>query len=93
MQFLVLLGGQGLSTGFASGSRTRMSRLAAASFFERESTGTGLAKVEAAAKTIRLVSNQRLKRAVMMLLTESQEGGNDTDELHCSCGGRFVRRR
>jgi len=56
------------------------------------SVGTGLAKVEAAAKTTRLVSDQRSKRAVMTLLTESQEGGKDTDELHCDCGG-FSRRR
>jgi len=55
--------------------------------------GTGLAKVEAAAKTMGLVSNQRLKRAVKTLLTESQEGGKDTDELHCGCGGGLARRR
>jgi len=28
-----------------------------------------------------------------MPLTESQEGGKDTDELHCGCGGGSVRRR
>jgi len=50
------------------------------------SVGTGLARVEAAAKTMGLVSDQRLDRAVMTLLTESQEGGKDTDELHCGCG-------
>ena len=67
--------------------------LAATSFLERESPGTGLAKVEAAAKTTGPVSDQRLEQAMMMLLTESQEGGNDTDELHRGCGGGFVRRR
>jgi len=45
----------------------------------------GLAKVEAAARTTRLVSDQRLKWAVVVSLTESQECGEDTDELHCRC--------
>ena len=61
------------------------------SFLERESTGIGLARVEAAAKIISLVSIHGLKRAGMMSLTESQESGKDTDELHCGCcGGGLV---
>jgi hypothetical protein len=55
------------------------------SFLERESAGIGPAKVEAAAKIIRSVRDRGLKRTGMMLLTESQEGSKDTDELHCSC--------
>jgi len=67
--------------------------LAAISSLERESVGTGLAKVEAAAKTMGLVGDQRLKRAVVTLLTDSQEGGKYTDELHCGCSEGFSRRR
>ena len=52
----------------------------------------GLAKVDAAAKTIRLISDQRPGQTVMMLQTESQEGGKDTDELHCGRGEGFSRR-
>jgi len=56
--------------------------------------GIGLAKVEAAAKTIRPVSDRQSKRIATMLLTESQEGGENASELHCSCGGgRFGCRR
>ena len=67
--------------------------LTATSFLERESAGIGPAKAEAAAKTIRLVRDHGLKRVGMMLLTESQESGEDTNELHCSCwgGGLFAR--
>jgi hypothetical protein len=54
----------------------------------RESAaGIGLAKVEAVARTIRLVSNQGMKRVVMGLLTKGQESDDDTRELHsCECG-------
>jgi len=69
-----------------SGSRTRMLYLTApASFLERDSAGIGLVKAEVAAKTIRLVSNRGLKRVVMMPLTKGQEGGKDTNKLHCGC--------
>ena len=71
-----------------------MSYLATTSFLARESAGIGLAKVEATAKTIRLVRDDGLKRAEMMLLTEGQESSEDTGELHCGCcGGGFVGRR
>lgn len=50
--------------------------------------------MEAAAEAIRLVRDHGSKRAEMIILTESQEGGNDTDELHCGCCcGGFSRRR
>lgn len=76
------------------GSRARTLFSTETPFLTRESAGIGLAKVEAAAKTIRLVSGRRLKRGVVMLLTESQKGSEDADELHCSeCGGGFGWRR
>jgi hypothetical protein len=43
-------------------------------------------------KAIQLVSEQRLKRAVTKPLTEGHEGGEDTDEPHYGCCGRFARR-
>ena len=54
---------------------------------EREPAGIGLAKLEAAAKTVGLVRDHGLKRVEIMLLTESQESGEDTNELHCGCCG------
>jgi len=55
-----------------SGSRVRMSySTAPASFLEKELAEIGLAKAEVAAKKTRPVSDQRLKRVVMMLLTKS----------------------
>jgi len=78
--------GDGSRASTSSGSRVRMLYFAApTSFFERDSAAIGLAKVEAAAKKTGLVSDQRLKPVVMMLLTKSQEGGKDADKLHCSC--------
>lgn len=79
-----------------SGSRARTSNPAAAtSFLEKDSAGIGLAKVEAAARITRPVSDQRLEKAAMVLLTESQEGSENTGELHCGCcgGGFFCRRQ
>jgi len=55
---------------------------ASTSFLERGSAGIGPAKAEAAARK-RLVSYQRLKRIVITPLTKSQEGGKDTNKLHC----------
>ena len=74
-----------------SGSRARTSSPATTtSFLEIGSAGIGLAKLEAVAGTTGPVSDQRLERVVMMLLTESQESGEDTGELHCGCcGGGF----
>ena len=65
----------------------------ATSFLAIESAGIGLANVEAAARKVKPVSEERLKRVVAMLLTESQKGGEDAGELHCSCGGGIVCRR
>ena len=76
-----------------SGSRARTSDPAAAtSFLEKDSAGIGLAKVEAAARITGPVSDQRLEKVAMVLLTESQEGSENTGELHCGCcgGGFFV---
>ena len=42
----------------------------------------GLAKAEAVAETIRLVSYQRLERIVIMQLTESQESSQGREETH-----------
>lgn len=67
-------------------------RLRAVSFLLEKSMIIGLAKVDAAAKAIRLVSDQRPGQTVMMLQTESQEGGKDTGELHRNCCGGFARR-
>lgn len=67
-------------------------RLRAVSFLLEKSMIIGLAKVDAAAKTIRLISDQRPGQTVMMLQTESQEGGKDTGELHRNCCGGFARR-
>jgi len=65
------------------GSRARMLySTAPASFLERELAEIGLAKAEVAPKNTRPVSDQRLKRVVMMLLTKSQEGDKDTNKLH-----------
>ena len=52
-----------------------------------------MAKVEVAAMAMGLVSDQLSEPAAMMLLTESQEGSKDTDELHCGCGGRLTRKK
>ena len=73
--------------------RAITSRLSAASFLARASAGTGLAKEEAAAGTIRRVSDQRSRRVSARLLTENEEGSEDAGELHCGCGGGFVWRR
>ena len=43
----------------------------------------GLAKAEAAAVVIQLVSNRRRQRVVIMQLTGSQEGSDDANETHC----------
>ena len=94
--------GDGSRASTSSGSRARISnsksgisgsrwRIRWFSFLERESAGIGLARVEAAARIISLVRIYGLRRAEMMLLTESQESGKDTDELHCGCcGGGLV---
>ena len=42
----------------------------------------GLAKAEAAAVVIQLVSNRRRQRVVIMQLTGSQEGSDDANETH-----------
>ena len=76
------------------GSRTRALRLKATFISVVPSKGDGLAaKVETTGKSIRLVTDLRLKRAVIKLLTESQESGKDTDGLHSGCCGGFARRR
>ena len=67
-------------------------RLSEVAFLLETSMKIGLAKVDAIAKAIRLVGEQRPKRTVM-LLTESQEGGKNMDELHCNCCGGFARRQ